>query len=87
MKSSSPSESTQISFFDITDQLDPKHPLLALAKAIPWSDLEDSFSNLYSDVGRKAKPIRLMTGLLMLKQLYDISDASVVLQWRMNPYY
>lgn len=28
-----------------------------------------------------------MSGLLMLKQLYDLSDESVVEQWRMNPYF
>ena len=28
-----------------------------------------------------------MTGLLMLKQLYDLSDEAVVEQWQMNPYY
>jgi IS5 family transposase len=28
-----------------------------------------------------------MAGLLMLKQLEDLSDESVVLQWKRNPYY
>nr|WP_281167050.1 transposase [Oceanospirillum beijerinckii] len=38
-------------------------------------------------MGRKAKLIRLMTGLLMLKQLYDLSDEAIVEQWQMIPYY
>ena len=87
MKSKSPSESAQLSFFDITDQLDPRHPLLALGKFIPWANLEASISHLYSDRGRKAKPIRLMCGLLILKQMYNLSDESIVAQWQMNPYY
>lgn len=87
MRSQSPSNLPQSSFFDITQQLDPSEPLLALARAIPWSDLEREFSELYSDKGRGAKPIRLMCGLLMLKQLYNLSDEAVVVQWKLNPYY
>ena len=83
----SPQNLPQTSFFDITDQLDANHPLLALGQAIPWGDLEVSFAELYSHKGRGAKPIRLMCGLLILKQLYDLSDESIVAQWQMNPYY
>lgn len=84
---SSPCETPQTGFFDIASQLDPVHPLLALGKAIDWSGLEKSFASLYSTKGRGAKPIRLMSGLLMLKQLYNLSDESVIGQWQMNPYY
>jgi IS5 family transposase len=37
--------------------------------------------------GRPAKPIRLMVGLLILKQLENLSDDDVVLQCKRNPYY
>ena len=33
------------------------------------------------------KPIRLMAGLLILKQSENLSDESVVLQFKRNPYY
>lgn len=87
MRSPSPSDFPQSSFFDITDQLDSSHSLIALGQSIPWADLESTFADLYSDKGRAAKPIRLMCGLLMLKQLYNLSDESMVAQWQMNPYY
>jgi len=83
----SPSDSSQLSFFNIVDQLDPSHPLIALGLTLDWARLESKLHHHYSDKGRSAKPIRLMSGLLMLKQLYDLSDESVVEQWRMNPYY
>ena len=41
--------SLQRGFFDIADQLNPKHPLLALADTIDWSKLDDEFSPLYSN--------------------------------------
>ncbi|MEW8026704.1 MAG: IS5 family transposase, partial [Candidatus Thiodiazotropha endolucinida] len=37
--------------------------------------------------GAPSKPIRLMVGLLLLKQLEDLSDEAVVVQWKRNPYY
>jgi len=38
-------------------------------------------------LGRPAKPIRLMVGLLILKQLEKLSNEAVVLQFQHNPYY
>ena len=87
MLSDSPHNHPQSSLFDITSQLDPNDPLLTLGRKLDWNSLETAFSHLYSDRGRSAKPIRLMSGLLMLKQLHNLSDETVVEQWRMNPYY
>jgi len=83
----SPNDSAQIGFFDIANQLNSNHPLIALGQAIDWSLLEQEFEPLYSSLGRHAKPIRLMSGLLILKQLYNLSDERLVEQWQMNPYY
>ena len=83
----SPADSPQSGFFDITHQLERSHPLLALGDSINWSELEKTFANHYSKKGRGAKPIRLMCGLLILKQMFDLSDKQVVEQWMMNPYY
>jgi len=41
-----PNDSPQQGFFDIVEQLDPAHPLLALAEAIPCSELDDDFAPL-----------------------------------------
>jgi IS5 family transposase len=72
---------------DLLDNLNPKLPLLALGKKIPWSQLENDFAQLYSTVGRPAKPIRLMVGLLLIKQIENLSDERVVEAWVQNPYY
>ena len=75
-------------FSSLTDQLNPRHPLYLLANKIDWQRFESSFSPLYSsDNGRPAKPIRLMCGLLILKHVRNLSDESVVEQWRENAYY
>jgi IS5 family transposase len=58
-----------------------------LAKHIPWQRFEDEFSGRYSQAGRPAKPIRLMVGLMMLKQLENLSDERVVEAWVANPYF
>jgi IS5 family transposase len=65
-----------------------KNPLYLLSEKIPWEVLEKEFEIFYrKDFGRPAKPIRLMVGLLILKQLYNESDESVVARWVENPYW
>lgn len=80
----------QTSFFgsDLIDQLDPKDPLLLLSNAIPWQEFEKNFIGEYTQgIGRPSIPIRVMVGLLILKQLENLSDERVVLAWKQNPYY
>ena len=70
----------------LEDLINPKHPLCKLAKRIPWKEIEHHFSGLYATTGRPAKPIRLMVSLLIVKQLYNLSDESVIERWVENPY-
>lgn len=80
----------QQNFFgtDLLLQLDPTDPLLKLASAIDWKRFDNAFAQHYTTaIGAPAKPIRLMVGLLLLKQLENLSDENVVLQWKRNPYY
>ena len=88
MKQESPNKE-QISFLypNMMDQLNRNNPLLVLSDRFDWKELEQEFSSLYSNKGRPAKPIRLMAGLLLLKQVQDLSDEKVVEQWVENPYY
>jgi IS5 family transposase len=61
--------------------------LLVLAQKLPWALFEKEFARFYAKVGRPGKPIRLMVGLLLLKQLENLSDERVVEVWVQNPYY
>jgi transposase, IS5 family len=67
--------------------INPGHPLCRLAKRIPWDDLEKHFGKHYHFSGRPSKPIRLMISLLILKQLQDLSDETIVERWVENPYF
>jgi len=83
-------DSHQTSFFgeDLLLQLDTSDPLLQLSHVIPWASFETAFAKHYSQgIGAPSKPIRLMVGLLILKQLENLSDEAVVLQCKRNPYY
>jgi len=71
----------------LAEMLDPRQPLKKLAEKIPWERFEEGFSGLYSNTGRPAKPVRLMVGLLLLKQIENLSDEAVVERWAQNPYY
>jgi len=84
-----PSQNTQPSLFQplLVDMLDTRDPLIALSDAIDWEGFEKAYAPLYSTEGRPAKPIRMMVGLLILKQAENLSDESVVVQYKRNPYY
>ena len=83
------SSSRQTSLFgDLDSMLNPAHPLFKLANMIDWPCFEKSFAPLFcADNGRPPKPIRMMTGLLILKHLRNISDEQVVAQFCENAYY
>ena len=82
--------SNQMSFLMplLADQLDKKHGLYQLAGQLNWKYFDNEFEKYYrDDFGRPAKPIRLMVSLLILKQIRNLSDESVVEQWAENCYY
>ncbi len=73
---------------ELLHQLDAKDPLIQLADAIDWSTFDSALAKHYSkNKGRPSKPVRVMVSLLMLKQLENLSDESVVVQFKRNPYY
>jgi IS5 family transposase len=67
--------------------INPKHELVILAEKIDWESFENEFSNLYSETGRPSVPIRTIVGLLLLKQMHNLGDETVVEQWLQNPYF
>ena len=80
---------SQMGFYSsFAEQLNYQHPLYQLANLIRWNIFEETFSKYYSATqGKPAKPIRLMVSLLILKQVRNLSDESVVEQWSENSYY
>jgi IS5 family transposase len=79
MKGESPGHN-QLNFYKqrLADQFNPKQPLYRLAENIPWDYFEKEFEAHYSYTGRSVHPIRLLAGLLILKQLRNLSDESIV---------
>ncbi len=82
-------ESGQGFFFKecLENLINPKHPLCQLSKRIPWEQLEKEFKKYYRDFGRPAKPTRLMISLLLLKQIYNQGDETVIEGWIQSPYW
>ena len=72
----------------LKEQLNPNHELYLLADQIDWDYFDQEFARFYSDKGRPAHPIRLMTSLLILKSIYNLSDERLVEEhWEMNAYF
>ena len=63
------------------------HELVLLSKQIDWSEVESDFAEYYcADNGRPSVPIRTMVGMMLLKNIYNLSDEGVVARWVENPY-
>lgn len=88
MLSFSPNQA-QLNMFKntIIQFVNDQHPLIQLADIIPWNNLEKDLAKHYSHTGAPAKPIRLMIGLLLLKQLYDLGDETIIEDWKRDPYF
>jgi len=67
--------------------INPEHELCLLAKKINWDLLEKEFTPLYAKVGRPSIPIRTIVGLLLLKQIYDLGDETVMDRYIDSPYF
>lgn len=68
--------------------LDMKHELVKLAAVVDWPALESDLSGYYcADTGRPAGSIRLIAGLIFLKDAMGLSDEEVRAVWRENPYF
>jgi len=62
----------------LSSQLNPKHEMVILSKMIDWDYIEGEFSSFYdgnnAKGGKPPKPVRLMSGLLLLQHLHSLSD-------------
>ena len=57
------------------DQINMRHPLVALARKLDWAFIEKTFGEIYSDgPGQPTRPTRLMARLIILKCAHDLSD-------------
>lgn len=89
MKGSSKESPGQIGFIspDLIDRLNPRRELVILADRIPWDLFDEEFSKLCSSkTGRPSKPVRRMAGLLILKQMENLSGERIVEARAGNPY-
>jgi transposase, IS5 family len=82
-------ENPQLEMFKtiLTSFIHPDHKLCLLAKEIDWANLEKEFAPLYGSTGRPSIPIRTIVGLLLLKQMYNLGDETVVERYLENPYW
>lgn len=64
-----------------------RHALVKLSRSIDWDFLESKVQTCYAEKGRPGLPVRLIAGLHILKQMYNLSDESVCDRWEHDPYF
>jgi len=68
--------------------IDTKHELAQMSRLIDWDGLSADMKAFYCpNIGRPGGSIRLMAGLLFLKDMKGLSDEDVCEVWRENPYF
>ena len=72
----------------LRDVVDRKHPLVILANSINWDFIEKKLAPLFcTNNGRPALAVRMITGLLYLKNAYNLGDEALLENWLENPYW
>ncbi|MBT8348542.1 MAG: IS5 family transposase [Sulfurovum sp.] len=74
----------------MSNQIHMEHELVKISNLIGWKELEGEYGKIYKDSkegGQPPKAIRLMIGLLLLQNMYRLSDEQVVMQWEENVYW
>ena len=65
--------------------IDLGHPLARLAEEIDWDFLDRRFASVCAaGPGQPPLPSRLVAGLLILKQMHDLSDEVLCARWIEN---
>ena len=62
-----------------------RHEPAQLAGQIDWDFIDGEIAPLYSDKGRPEIPTRFAIGLLLLKQIYGLSDEGGCERWSTTP--
>jgi transposase, IS5 family len=88
MKPKATTPQCQLFGAQLSELLNPKHPLYVLAERIDWPEFDAAIDACYAeDIGRPGVNTRLMVGLVYLKHAFDESDESLVARWVENPYW
>jgi len=73
--------------FHLGSKLADSNRWLKLAEALPWEKLDGEYGKYFAaGQGRPAKDARLVCGLLVVKQLKDLSDEDAVAEFMESPY-
>jgi len=68
--------------------IDPENGLVKLALALDWEKIGERFQTTFSvPFGGRVLPTRMLLGLSVLRQLYELSDLALYNLWSENPYF
>lgn len=72
----------------LSSLLDSENPLVKLAAALDWKRMRERFQATYSiPFSGRVLPDRMLLGLVILRQIYELSDAALYNLWQQNPYF
>jgi len=73
---------------ELAQMINLKHPLCTMSQQMDWNKADGIVRGWFdSEIGRPAKDTRLIAGLILLKQMFNVSDDDLPLRWVENPYW
>jgi IS5 family transposase len=72
----------------LSSLLNVSHPLVQLATTLDWECITSRFDAAHKRTfGAAELPRRVFVGLMLLRELYDLSEEQLHRQWKENPYF
>lgn len=87
MSSNAQASQTNLFYARLENMLNPEHQLYKLALQIDWDLFDIQFADYPKQAAWPIAPIRMLTSLVMLKQIYHLQDEWVLKRWEENPYF
>ena len=73
---------------ELSNMINTKHELCVLREKVDWDRIEPIINGWFPSLaGRPAKSAKLIAGLFILKQTFDVSDEDLPRRWVENPYW
>ena len=71
----------------LEDIVSPTHPFVRLSQVIDWERIDRELDHHFATVGAASLPTRIMTGLMFLQHMHNLSDEALLDRWLESPYY
>ncbi len=73
---------------ELAQMINLNHAMCIMSAQVDWARADSIVNGWFdSETGRPAKDSRLIAGLILIKQMFNVSDEDLPIRWVENPYW